>query len=114
MNRADVGGPGLNCRSHQSLLTWLLIYAALAGLLGAIAGALLAHTWRAAAVTALAAVLFGIGIGHNAPLLGNSWAAPKMWVIMLSASAVAAAAFAGAEWVLTRGRTRSQPSSEAL
>lgn len=92
------------------LLTGLMIYAALAGLLGAIVGGLLARTWRAAAITALAAVAFGIGIGHNAPLLGNSWAAPKMWIIMLSASAVAAAAFATAEWALARGRSQAQPS----
>jgi hypothetical protein len=96
------------------LLTQLVIYGALAGLLGAIAGGLLTRTWQAAAVTALAATAFGIGIGHNAPLFGNSWLAPKMWVIMLSATAVAAIAFAGTEWALARGRSRGGSASAPI
>lgn len=84
-----------------SLLSLIGVYVAAAALLGAIAGGLLGRSWAAAAVTGLAAAVFGAGIGHNAPLLGHSWVAGKMWTIMLSASAAAAVAFALVERALS-------------
>ncbi|GAC1645897.1 MAG: hypothetical protein NVS9B11_17380 [Candidatus Dormibacteraceae bacterium] len=71
-----------------SLLAGALFLAS-AALIGAAGGAFLGRSLRAAGVTALAAIAFAIGIGHNAPFIGTGFAAVKLWTLMLTASAVA-------------------------
>ena len=75
----------------STALAAAVLFLACAGILGAAGGALLGRSVRAAAVTALAALTFAIGIGHNAPFIGTGYAAVKLWSIMLSATAVASA-----------------------
>lgn len=84
-----------------------VLFLVFAALLGATGGALLGHSVRAAGVTALAAVAFAIGIGHNAPFIGTGYVALKLWTIMLTATAVASVAL-----VLLEARLRwSKPMS---
>jgi hypothetical protein len=58
-------------------------------------------------VTALAAVTFAIGIGHNAPFIGTGYVALKLWTIMLTATAVASVALVLLEPRLRWSRTTS-------
>ena len=69
----------------------LALFLGAAAIVGAAGGALLGRTWRKTGITALAAFLFALGIGHNAPLIGYGFVAAKMWSIMLLATLAAAA-----------------------
>jgi hypothetical protein len=59
-------------------------------LVGAAIGWLLGHTPRATLATALAGLAFGLGPGHNVPLLGNTPAAGKGLVLLAAITAVSA------------------------
>lgn len=55
----------------------------------------------------LAAFLFALGIGHNAPLIGYGRLEVKMWVIMLAATTVAAVVLVA----LDRAKPRITPTT---
>jgi len=72
-------------------------------LVGAAAGWFLAHTPRAAISTAMAAVAFALGPGHNIPLLGNTPALGKGLILILAITLVASAVLVEANaWLVRR------------
>ena len=85
------------------LVVGFVVFIALAAVIGAALGAWLGRSAGSAAITGLAAVAFAIGVGHNAPFLGASPVAIKMWVIMLAATVAAAVVLVVADWLLRRG-----------
>lgn len=85
-------------------------FLSLTAFVGGTAGWVATHTWRAAAVTALACVAFGGGIGHNAPILGAGPSAPKMWTIMIAATAAASITLASLEHSPARGAGGGSPA----
>jgi hypothetical protein len=73
--------PGATGRVIRSFVLELVLTAILVG--GA-AGWALDHSWRASAATGLAGLTFALGPGHNIPLLGNTPAASKGLLLLLS------------------------------
>ena len=57
---------------------------------GGLLGWLLAHTPRATVATALAGLVYALGPGHNIPLLGNTPAAGKGLLLLLTITLVSA------------------------
>lgn len=81
-------------------LTEIGLFLAVTTVLGVALGALIGRSARTAGATGLAACAFAMGIGHNAPFCGFGWLGAKMWIIMLTASAIASVTLVVAEaWI---------------
>ncbi len=75
-----------------------------AGGVGALAGWWIGGSGRAALATALAGLVFALGPGHNIPFLGNTAAAGKGIVLLLSVVVVSAVVLVEAHIALRGGR----------
>ena len=71
---------------------------------GALAGWWIGGSGRAALATALAGLVFAVGPGHNIPFLGNTPAAGKGIVLLLSVVVVSAVVLVETELALRGGR----------
>lgn len=86
----DDGGGTLLVPPMDALLEVLVGLIAVSALTGAVIGALVGRSRRAAGVTLLAAVALAVGPGHNIPLLGATPAVGKELAILAAVLSVAA------------------------
>ena len=76
--------------SGEAVAVFLVGLIGTAGISGAVLGALVSHTGRAAGWTALAGVALAMGPGHNIPLLGATPATAKELTILAVVAVVSA------------------------
>ena len=74
-----------------------------AAAVGALAGWLLAHTWRGAIAMAVAGLLFALGPGHNIPILGNTPVVGKELVLLAAIALASSVVLVETHAALTRG-----------
>ncbi len=80
-----------------------------AAVVGALAGWLLARTWRAAVATAIAGLAFALGPGHSIPILGNTPVVGKELVLLVAIALASSVALVETDaWLARRWHFHSQ------